>query len=690
MKTQGVSEDVLDRPVTFLPGVGPRRAAALADLEIRSIRDLLHYYPFRYEDLRARAMEKWEDGQRVVVRGKLAGQPRTRRTPKVVITTVPVETQGVRIHAVWFHQPYIADRLKQHREWRLVGRWQAGRRSVVVEHLEPADTGTDSPHADRIAPVYRVTGDLQPKWLRTWVAAALKQYGDAIVDPLPWRWRERLGLMDKREALREIHFPTGWDRLRKARERLVYEECLQFQLPLQYMRWQQRQERAPSIRLTRAQWEAFLKALPFSPTEGQRRVLRQVAEDLAKESPMRRLVLGDVGSGKTVIAAAALFASAMAGGQGALLVPTEILAEQHFRTLSQWFSSFKFPVWLLTGRTGDRERAACFAQIAAGTPGILVGTHALLGDVPYARLTVAVCDEQHRFGVVQRMALAQKGASPHLLSMSATPIPRTLAMALYGDVDVSFLPRRPGTERHRVTRWLPLNREEEAILEVRRRLARGERAYFVAPTIGGPAENRGDARTVDAVSLFESLQEKLAGFDVGLLHGRMSGAEKERVMRAFAEGRLQALVATTVIEVGVDVPEATAMVIYHAERFGLSQLHQLRGRIGRRGDDAVCFVLTAPLSDAGKSRIEAFCSTDDGFLLAKKDLELRGPGDWLGEAQSGWPAFALVDLIRDERWMRRAKLHAYHLVRSRDFWLHPAFSSLRAFLRSREEPGFQD
>ncbi|MDI3257175.1 MAG: ATP-dependent DNA helicase RecG [Kyrpidia sp.] len=676
---------ILDRPVTFLPGIGPRRAAALEQLGIRSIRDLLHHYPFRYEDLQIRGIREWEDGRRIAVEGILAGAPRVRLGGRVPVITVQVECRGTRLYAVWFRQPHVVDRLKQHRRWRFVGRWQAARRSVVVDHMEPVPEDRDragaSLHAGRIAPVYRVTANLKPRWLRTWIAAALKSGEQAIVDPLPWQWRAKLGLMGRAEALREIHFPGDWERLRRARERLVYDECLEFQLPLQYIRWSQRRRRARSLRLTRAQWETFLAALPFAPTEGQRRVLREVAGELAGDSPMRRLVLGDVGSGKTVIAAAALYAAAASGGQGVFLAPTEILAEQHARTLSRWFSACGIPVWLLTGRTAEKRRAACFADIAAGTPGILVGTHAVLGDVPYAGLRVAVCDEQHRFGVVQRMALTRPDESIHLLSMSATPIPRTLAMALYGDVDVSILPGRPDAAARRTTRWLPLDREEDAVLEVRARLARGQRAYVVAPAIGREAEHR--RSQADVTSLFASFRDKLAGFSVGLLHGRMSGADKERMMRAFAEGEIQVLVATTIVEVGVDVPEATAMLIYHAERFGLSQLHQLRGRIGRRGDDAVCFVLTGRLTDLGRRRIEAFCATDDGFLLAKKDLELRGPGEWIGQAQSGWPAFALVDLVKDEPWMRRAKRHAYRLVQSRDFWLLPAFGPLRAHLRRR-------
>ncbi|MCL6575949.1 ATP-dependent DNA helicase RecG [Kyrpidia sp.] len=679
-KDPRASQDPLARPVTFLPGVGPRRARALESLGIRSIGDLLYHYPFRYEDLRLRRPGEWEDGRRVAVEGTVAGKPRVSRGGRVPAVAVPMDVQGIRIHAVWFRQAYVLERLTRYQRWRLVGRWQAARRSLVVEHMEPVSEGGPhhSAHAGRIVPVYQTSGDLHAKWLRTWIASALKEAEPHLVDPLPWRWRAKLGLMDKAEALREIHFPRDWERLGRARERLVYEECLRFQLPLQYARWRQKSRRAPALRLTRREWEAFLAALPFSPTEGQRRVLREVAEEIAGHAPMRRLILGDVGSGKTVIAAAVLFAAAMSGGQGVLLAPTEILAEQHARILSRWFAGFSFPVWLLTGGTGRAERTRYFADISAGRPGILVGTHAVLGDVPYSALRAAVCDEQQRFGVVQRMALLRPNESIHLLSMSATPIPRTLAMALFGDVDVSFLPARAETLGRRVTRWLPLDREEEVVLELRRRLSRGERAYVVAPAIGRPGEQPESKK--DVLSLFDWFREQLAGFAVGLLHGRMSSGEKERVMRAFAEGAVQALVATTVVEVGVDVPEATMMVIYHAERFGLSQLHQLRGRIGRSGQDAVCFVLTGPLTDIARQRIEAFQAVNDGYLLAKKDLELRGPGEWAGLAQSGWPDFALFDPIRDEIWMRRAKHHAHHLVQSREFWLLPEFASLRAGL----------
>lgn len=681
----------LGEPVTHLPGIGPRRAALLAALNIHTIRDILYYFPFRYEDLRLRRPDQWADGQRVAVVGTPLGPAATRRAGKRVITSVPLDVQGSRLYAVWFYQPYVGERLKQHRFWRLVGRWQASRGSLVVDHMEPAEPGSEaSHHAGRIIPVYRVAGELRPKWLREWIALALRKYGDHLTDPLPWRWRQRMGLMDKREAMREIHFPTGWDRLKRARDRLVYEECLRFQLPLQWMRCRRNRGQALPIRLHRETWERFLAALPFSPTPDQRRALREVAGDLAREEPMRRLILGDVGSGKTVIAAAALFAAAAAGAQGAMLAPTEILAEQHYRVLSRWFAGLGFAVWLLTGSVRGREREECLRDMAEGRPGIAVGTHALLGDVPFQKLAVAVCDEQHRFGVLQRMALAEKGhQTPHLLSLSATPIPRTLAMALYGDLDVSFLTGEPARHRRRVTRWLPLERREEVVLELRRRLARGERGYLVAPVIDGGA-SEGSEPLTDVLTLYEEMKEKLAGFAVGLLHGRMSSEEKEEAMRAFAEGRLQALVATTVVEVGVDVPEATVMAIYHAERFGLSQLHQLRGRVGRRGDDAVCYVLTGALTEAAKRRIEAFCSTDDGFVLAQKDLELRGPGEWAGLVQSGWPKFALVDLSRDARWMRRAKLHAYHLVRREDFWLLPAYTRLRAPLLEMDQPPASD
>jgi len=532
----------------------------------------------------------------------------------------------------------------------------------LIEVMESAQAPLRSRQIGRLLPVYALTEGLTADRLRRTVDAVLP-LGRLWPEPLTAQQRQRLGLLTRSQALQAIHQPPDRDSLQQARRRLVFDEFLLLQLGLMQRRAALRQRQAPALRALGARdglVGRFLDELPFRLTAAQERVLAEIELDLARPEPMARLVQGDVGSGKTVVAIAALLKAVEAGWQGAFMAPTEVLAEQHYRSLCRWLIPLNVTVELLTGATSRPVRRRLLTDLANGQLNVLVGTHALIEDpVDFSRLGLVVVDEQHRFGVNQRNRLLGKGLQPHLLTMTATPIPRTLALSLHGDLDVSQIDELPPGRTPIKTRLLTASARDEAYALIREEVARGQRAYVVLPLVED--SEKLDLRS--AVEVHRQLSDEVfPELEVGLLHGRLSSAEKQAVIHAFAEGRAQVLVSTTVVEVGVDVPEASVMVIDHADRFGLAQLHQLRGRVGRGAAASHCLLINDSRNVLAKQRLEVLVRSNDGFEIAEMDLRLRGPGQVLGTRQSGLPDLALASLADDGSVLDEARQEAAALI----------------------------
>lgn len=670
----------LQQSISHLAGVGPSRQKDLARLGIYTIEDLVNYFPFRYEDRTVRNSFQLEHNAVVTVQAIVQAPPGVRYKGRMNIMTVQMKTtDGMPLAAVWFNQMFLKEKLLPGTSMMITGKYDAKRRSMVVSHYDFA-VETQSVHSNRLVPIYEVRGDLTPKVLRAMLSKALKQYLPEIPDFLPHSLTQKYKLVSKPEAVQQIHLPKDSETLRQARRRLVFEEFFLFQLKLQAFRYLHRNDQ-PGVAhsFTKEQWADFLNILPFALTEGQKQVIREILIDMRSVHPMNRLLQGDVGSGKTIVAFCAIYAAYLSGYQSALMVPTEILAEQHYASAAELLGTIGMEVALLTGSFKEKERKGMLERLANGSIDLVIGTHALLEEgVEFKNLSLVVTDEQHRFGVEQRSIFRQKGHHPDVLFMSATPIPRTLAMSLFGDLDVSILEQMPAGRKPIETQWVSSSKEQQVIRFLRKELAKGRQAYIVAPLIEESEKMEG---VENAVDLYQRMLEQLAGFNVGLMHGKLSSREKDEVMQQFKDNQLQVLVSTTVIEVGVNVPNATVMVIYNADRFGLAQLHQLRGRVGRGEHASFCILVAEPLTETGQERMGAMVSTQNGFVLAEKDLELRGPGEFFGIRQSGMPEFRVGDLVADSNVMKVAKEEAQSLIDSKDFWLMPQYQPLVQFLK---------
>jgi ATP-dependent DNA helicase RecG len=665
----------LHAPVQYVKGIGPQRAGALAKVGVRTAEDLLLHLPMRYEDRRSFArVADLRPGMRVSVSGEVAVAG-LRRARRLSIYEVRLDDGTGQLKAIFFNQPYLREALPRGKKvvfYGLVERDALASRLLVMrapqwEVVEKDEHG--GIHTGRLVPVYEKLGPLTVKPLRRVLAHLAEQVPAGLEDPLPPAVRERLSVIDRGEALRRVHLPGDEDRLEllnafrsPGHVRLILEELLLFQLGLARRRSGLRAERKrAAFEVRDAAREAVKRILPFPLTGAQRRVLREIADDLRSPHPMNRLVQGDVGSGKTLVALLSMVVVIENGWQSALMAPTEILAEQHFLTLLRLLRRCPYRVELLTSAVKGRDREAALARIASGEARIVVGTHALIQEgVVFHRLGLAVADEQHRFGVLQREDLRRKGYDADVLVMTATPIPRTLALTAYGDLDVSVVDEKPPGRTAIRTELRPASERREVLSLVKRAVAEGRQAYVVYPLVE-ESEKLEDVRA--ATEAAAEWAAALPGVRVGLLHGRMKGAEKEETMGAFSRGEIQVLVSTTVIEVGVDVPNATVMVIEHAERFGLAQLHQLRGRVGRGSAASTCVLLAhGRLSDVARARLGVMVETEDGFAIAERDLQIRGPGDFFGTRQWGMPALRVADLLRDRDLLERARTEAFRLV----------------------------
>ena len=654
------ADEVLATPLQYLKGVGPRRAADLEHAGLHTVDDLLHRFPIRYEDRsRLQPIVTLKPGQSASIAARiLSCGLRSTRRPGFKIFEALVADQSGPLRAVWLNQPFLRDVFAVGQRVVFYGPVEA-RAGAALQLTNPQyeildDEEGETIHTGRIVPVYEKTGTVTPKIQRRLVYDALQRLPAEVPDHLPEELRLRLHLPARHAALVGAHFPPSDQRVEDlnrfatpAQRRLIFEEAFLFQTGVLARRHAAAVEEKPAtVRVDDRIRESARKVLPFRLTNGQKQALKEIVDDLQRPQPMNRLLQGDVGAGKTIVALLAALVAMENGLQVAFMAPTEILAEQHFLNISRLLQSSRFRVALLTGATSAAGRREQLAEVEAGSIHLVVGTHALVqGDVRFARLGLVVIDEQHRFGVVQRATLRGKGLCPDVLVMTATPIPRTLALTVYGDLDISIIRDMPPGRLPVKTVAKPESRHDEIHAFVRGELDAGRQAYVIYPLV----EESDKIDLKAATEMADHLaQEVFPAYRVGLLHGRLKADGKDRVMKAFAAGELHILVSTTVVEVGIDVANATVMVVEHAERFGLSQLHQLRGRVGRGGAQSFCFLLyQSPLSEEARERLKAMTETTDGFEIAERDLQLRGPGDFFGTRQAGMPTFRLIDLVRD-------------------------------------------
>ncbi len=680
--TQRYTNVGLDAPVSNISGIGSFYAEKLAKLGVLTIRDLLYFFPTRYDDYSAlKTIDQLEYGEQVTIVGQVTSARKQRTKTSLYIVRVVVEDASGMIECTWFTSERFVD--------NMVKQFQPGREIVisgkVTEYLgklvfqnpahEPAEK--EWVVGGNIVPVYRLTEGLQPLLLRRVMKRLVDYWPARLPDPLPERIRREVGLVPIGEALREIHWPRDKRTRESARRRLAFDELFELQLAVLRQRQAWRSEPAQPLALDDRKLADLVAALPYTLTGAQQRAIQAIVDDLRKASAMHRLLQGDVGSGKTVVAALAMALAAGLGVQSALMAPTEILAEQHYNNLKKLFDAMAergaaapIEVRLLTGSLKAAGKRAVYDDIESGAAQVAVGTHALIQEgVTFQNLGIAVIDEQHRFGVSQRKALRQKGreASPHTLIMTATPIPRTLALTLYGDLDNTVLDEMPPGRQPIETHWFAPAERERAYSFVRSQIAQRRQAFIICPLV----EESDKIEAKAAVEEHARLQRDVfPDLKLGLLHGRMKAGDKEAAMAAFVQGELDILVSTSVVEVGIDVPNATVMMIEGADRFGLSQLHQFRGRVGRGQHQSYCLLIADSSASVSDERLNAIVTTQDGFLLAEKDLEIRGPGEFFGTRQSGEPELRLVN-VNDRDLLMVAREQAEKLL-SADPELEPA------------------
>jgi len=679
----------LDDPVATVRLVDRTRAQAFGRLGVATVDDLLRHYPHRYLDLSvSRSIADLRPGEDVTVVGTVHSVVVKHPRPRLTVTEVGVvDATGVLL-AVWFNQPYVSGRLREGERIAVAGTVaiEYGFKQMRAPFFEKLPSeGVEAETLGRILPVHRATEGLSSNWIRRLVREALASHG-SVADPLPVEIRRRRALRSLRGALRSIHFPEDAADAADARRRLAYDELLTIQIGMALRR--RHAVEGHSGTRHRIDGPAVLslkEALPFELTADQRRATRDVLKDMRSQHPMNRMLLGDVGTGKTVVAAVALCAAADTGTQAAMMAPTEVLAAQYAAKVGPLLDAAGVAWTSLTGSTAAKDRAIATAAIADGTASVVFGTHALIQEgVSFAHMTLAIVDEQHRFGVAQRLGLRSKGTSPDLLVMSATPIPRSLALTLYGDLDASYIRERPGRGRV-TTSVVPRAARAEAYERVREAVRSGHQAYVVCALV----DESDTAQTRAAVTEARRLRSKVfPDLRVGLLTGQMRGPEKTAVMDAFRSGDVDVLVATTVIEVGVDVANATVMIVEDAERFGLAQLHQLRGRVGRGDDPGAALLFADPRSDEGRRRMEAIASIDDGFALAEADLRLRGEGQVLGERQHGLPELLLASVLGDADLLDAAHEDAAAIVAADPDLLDARHAPLLRDVRRRFREGW--
>lgn len=658
--------------ITELKGVGEALAEKLTELNIKTVMDLMQFFPSRYNHHQVQPLSELIHDQKATIQGVIvADSVVTYFGRKKSRLTFPMQIGQVIVKAIFFNRHFLKQQFKQGVEVTLTGKWDQSRQQMTVEHHFIGIKDEEAP----IEPVYLLRNVLTSKRFEKLVVQVFQDYGDALQEFIPASYLEEYKLLDRNTAIRNMHFPKDFTYLKQAKRRLIYEELLLFQLKMQALRKRAKERTSGnSKQYDKAKVEAFIKTLPFKLTDGQHKAMKEILKDLASSNRMHRLLQGDVGSGKTVVSAIGIYATATTDQQSALMVPTEILAEQHYLSLSHQFKS-QLRVALLTGSVKGKKRKEILEKIKNGEVDLIIGTHALIqAEVDFKRLGLIIIDEQHRFGVNQRKTLREKGIDPDVLFMTATPIPRTLAITSFGDMDVSTIDEMPVGRKPIETYWVKENMFSRILDFIEKEANANHQAYIITPLI----EESDKIDIQNAVDLFHQLSMHFGGrVTVDLLHGRLPSEEKEEIMLRFSKNQTQVLISTTVIEVGVNVPNATVMVIYDAERFGLAQLHQLRGRVGRSDVQSYCVLIADPKNEIGKERMRIMTETTNGFELAEYDLKLRGPGDFFGKKQSGLPEFQLADLVEDYRTLETARRDATDIIVEDRLSKDPAYQQLK-------------
>ena len=666
----------LHQPLSVLPGIGPKSAEKYKKLGIETVEDLLLYFPFRYEDFKSKNVLDLEDGEKAVVSGLVAtpanvqyyGYKRNRLRFTI--------KQGELVLAVsFFNQPYLADKIELGQTVAVFGKWDKAKGALTgMKLLAQVE--------DDLQPVYRLAQGVSQSALVKVIKTAFEAGLDQLLEEnLPQVLMDKYQLLSRRQAVRAMHFPKDLKEYKQALRRVKFEELLFFQLQLQVLKEENRSVgQGILLDWDEKKLKALQASLPFALTEAQERSLKEILTDMRSPYHMNRLLQGDVGSGKTVVAGLAMYAAVTAGKQAALMVPTEILAEQHLQSLTSLFPNLR--ILLLTGSLKVAERRERLELIKTGRVDLIVGTHALIQEgVHFHDLGLVIIDEQHRFGVGQRRILREKGQNPDVLMMTATPIPRTLAITAFGDMDVSIIDQMPAGRKEIITRWVKHQQLNLVLDWLVKEIQKGSQAYVISPLIE-------ESEALDLKNAIALEEELIAYFGdrarIALLHGKMKGEEKEAIMQAFKQGEIDLLVSTTVIEVGVNVPNATVMIIMDADRFGLSQLHQLRGRVGRGDKQSYAVLVANPKTESGKRRMKIMTETTNGFVLAEEDLKLRGSGEIFGTRQSGIPEFQVANLIEDYPILEEARKVAVQVVTTPNWREHPDWHCLSLHLEQKE------
>lgn len=672
---------MLSASVDTLKGVGKKYAEDLSHMGIETIEDLLFHFPFRYDFVEIKPLAELIHQDKVTIVGSIVAAPQVAfgRKPRLMFT---VQVDGIAIRATMFNRMFAKDKLQPGTVVTLTGKWDAHRLQITVSHFQ-----IGAPHVKKqINPIYSTKGNVTTGRLQPIIQQALLHYGDAIAEIIPQPLLTAYKIPERKNAVRMLHRPNNEHELKHARRRFVFEEFLLYQLKMTLYKQRRKAARQGNpYQFDQTKVATFIESLPFTLTIPQQRSLEEILSDMQSGGQMYRLLQGDVGSGKTAVATVCLYAAVTVGFQGALMVPTEILAEQHTQSVKQLLGD-EVEIALLTSSVKGKERKQLLAAIRDHEVQLVIGTHSLIQEeVVFDRLGLIIIDEQHRFGVEQRRLLREKGHQPDVLLMTATPIPRTLAITAFGDLDISTIDELPLGRKEVLTYWVKDNMFERILRFIEKKVRAGEQAYIVSPLI----EESEAFDYQNAIDIYEQLiQFYPQHIQVGLLHGRLPNDEKEAIMKQFIQGNIHVLVSTTVIEVGVNVPNATIMVIYDAERFGLSQLHQLRGRVGRGDKQSYCILIADPKGEVGKERMRIMLETNDGFRLAEEDLKLRGPGDFFGKKQSGIPEFKIADPVHDFRALEVAQRDAAIIIAENRLETDPDYKRLKEILTQDIEGQF--